>query len=177
MSQIILGVGTIKGAFLFTSNESRKNWKMSAPLLPGWEVSAMYIEPKAGGRIYAGTVHYAYGATIRVSDDMVTWRQIDNGPRYAADRGFQTSASGRSRRIQPIRTRCMRGSTKPEFLSPTIGRKLERNQIADRSTQPKKLVPRQWWIVSAHDCDRSEKSQPHVGWHQCSRCVPHNRCG
>ncbi len=91
LSQIILAVGTIKGAFLFTSDESRKDWKMSAPLLPGWEVSAMYVEPKSGGRIYAGTVHYAYGATVRVSDDMgANWRQIENGPRYEADRGFQT---------------------------------------------------------------------------------------
>src|ERR1700744_1460696 len=91
MSQIIVGVGTIKGAFLFHSDESRQNWQMSAPMLPGWEVSALHIEPRVGGRIYAGTVHFAYGATIRVSDDMgATWRQIENGPRYAADRGFQT---------------------------------------------------------------------------------------
>jgi photosystem II stability/assembly factor-like uncharacterized protein len=91
MSQIILAVGTIKGAFLFTSDEARTSWTMSDPLLPGWEVSAIYVEPRKGGRIYAGTVHFAYGATIRVSDDMgANWRQIENGPRYAADRGFQT---------------------------------------------------------------------------------------
>lgn len=91
MAQVLVCVGTIKGAFFFTSDESRTQWKMTGPHLPGWEVSAICIEPRAGGRIYLGTTHFVYGATIRVSDDQgATWQELPDRPHYSPESGFKT---------------------------------------------------------------------------------------
>lgn len=77
--------GTQKGAFFFHSDASRKEWKMTGPHLPGWEVSAVHRD--AGGRIYLGTTHYVYGATFRCSDDNgQTWREMKAKPEYAPEK-------------------------------------------------------------------------------------------
>jgi len=61
--------------------------------LPGWEVSAIHVDGVNGDRrIYAGTTHYSYGATIRASDDMgKTWQQMEARPTYAPEKGFKTT--------------------------------------------------------------------------------------
>ena len=62
---------------------------MTGPHLDGWEIYSLFGCPRTG-RILAGTSHFVYGPTIRVSDDMgQTWRQIEKGPSYGADRGFK----------------------------------------------------------------------------------------
>ncbi|MBC7783032.1 MAG: exo-alpha-sialidase [Burkholderiales bacterium] len=72
-------VGTAKGLFAFHSSDGR-SWHMDGPFLAGWEVSATLVK---AGRWYTGTTHYAYGATIRVSDDRgATWRQPEGQPRF-----------------------------------------------------------------------------------------------
>ncbi len=38
MSRIRLLVGTRKGAFILTSDASRKQWSISEPHCPGWEL-------------------------------------------------------------------------------------------------------------------------------------------
>jgi photosystem II stability/assembly factor-like uncharacterized protein len=82
-------VGTNKGIFLYTSDEGRKRWELKGPFLNGWEAYSVLGDSRQGNRIFAGTSHAAYGATIRVSDDFgETWRQIAEGPRYAAETGF-----------------------------------------------------------------------------------------
>ena len=82
-------IGTAKGAFFFHSDDDRQTWRMSGPYLDGWEVYSLYGCPRTG-RLFAGTSHFVYGPTIRVSDDQgKTWRQIEKGPSYAADRGFK----------------------------------------------------------------------------------------
>ena len=56
------------------------------PHLPGWEVSALHMDP--GGRIFLGTTHYVYGATFRVSDDMgQTWNELKGRPTYPESSG------------------------------------------------------------------------------------------
>ncbi|WP_159882129.1 WD40/YVTN/BNR-like repeat-containing protein [Paenibacillus puerhi] len=88
---IHLLVGTNKGLFRYKSPaEDRKNWELSGPFLPGWEVYSAFGDSRHGKRrILVGTSHAAYGATIRISDDEgATWSQIENGPAYSSESGF-----------------------------------------------------------------------------------------
>lgn len=82
-------IGTAKGAFFFHSDDDRRTWRMTGPHLDGWEVYSLYGCPRTG-RIFAGTSHFVYGPTIRVSEDGgLNWRQIEKGPSYSADRSFK----------------------------------------------------------------------------------------
>ena len=85
-SGTVVMVGTGKGAFFFRGDPSRKDWSLSGPHLAGWEISALHMD--RGGRIYAGTTHYSYGATFRVSDDMgKTWTELPGRPQYPESGG------------------------------------------------------------------------------------------
>lgn len=79
-------VGTTKGAFFFHSNADRRNWEMTGPHLDGWEIYSLCgVSSNGDGadRIFAGTSHYVFGPTIRVSDDLgSTWTQVEGSPQY-----------------------------------------------------------------------------------------------
>lgn len=106
MGQLLLMVGTTKGAFFFTSDEKRHKWEMSGPHLPGWEIYSLLCDGAGNGnsdggsnggsngtpRLLAGTAHYSFGATVRVSDDMgQSWQQPDGRPEYPKDSGFKVN--------------------------------------------------------------------------------------
>jgi hypothetical protein len=83
-------VGTIKGLFIYSSDENRREWTLSGPFLSGWEAYSVLGDSRYGQRIFAGVSHAAYGATIRISDDFgQTWTQIEKGPRYTKESGFK----------------------------------------------------------------------------------------
>lgn len=86
-------VGTNKGVFIYSSDKDRRQWKLEGPYLNGWEAYSVFGDSRNGRhRIYTGTSHAAYGATIRVSDDMgETWTQIADGPKYSQESGFSLS--------------------------------------------------------------------------------------
>ncbi len=87
--QVMILVGTKKGIFLFHSDEARQKWRFSGPHLAGWEVSSLHCDTVTG-RIWAGTNHYAYGPTFRVSDDLgETWTQLEARPAYPSETGWQ----------------------------------------------------------------------------------------
>jgi len=88
--QVTVFVGTTKGGFIFTSDEKRKQWKMSDILFKGWNVMHMQMDPR-DQRLHAATSHFVYGPTIHHSDDLgTTWTQAKQSP--ALSRG---SKSGR----------------------------------------------------------------------------------
>src|ERR1051325_1018558 len=63
-------VGTVKGAFLLSSDASRKRWQVSGPHFPGHVVYSMAYDGRAGRqRIWAGSMHWAFGTNMYSSDD------------------------------------------------------------------------------------------------------------
>ncbi|HET6567703.1 MAG TPA: hypothetical protein VFG50_07050 [Rhodothermales bacterium] len=89
-NHVMLLVGTTKGAFFFHSDAERREWRMTGPHLPGWEIYSLLGDLRHGQRIYAGTSHYVYGPTVRVSDDLgETWTELAESPKYAQDTGFK----------------------------------------------------------------------------------------
>src|SRR5437773_10643726 len=78
-------VGTTKGAFFFHADTTRRDWKMTGPHLDGWEIYSLCgldgdsqeshegregQEGRGSNRVFAGTSHFVYGPTIRVSQDL-----------------------------------------------------------------------------------------------------------
>jgi photosystem II stability/assembly factor-like uncharacterized protein len=85
--EALLLVGTMKGAFMFRSDKSRKKWRMDGPHFRGEAVYALLHDTRAGrARTYAATNSMHWGPTVRSSDDFgKTW----------------TSGEGRSVRFPP----------------------------------------------------------------------------
>ena len=72
---VIVLVGTMKGAFIFRSKSSRKSWEMGGPYFPGSAVYALAYDDRNGRhRIWAGPQSMHWGALLRSSDDFgKTW--------------------------------------------------------------------------------------------------------
>jgi len=72
---VLLLVGTMKGAFLFRSNKSRKKWEKGGPYFAGSAVYAMaYDDRKGRQRLWAGPTSMHWGNVLRSSDDFgKTW--------------------------------------------------------------------------------------------------------
>ena len=74
-------VGTRKGLFFVTGDESRRSWEVSDPELTGWEIMHAVQDPRDGA-IYACTTNWVYGSTVHKSTDRgKTWeRSTPLGP-------------------------------------------------------------------------------------------------
>jgi photosystem II stability/assembly factor-like uncharacterized protein len=72
---VLLLVGTMKGAFLFRSNKRRKKWEKAGPYFPGSAVYAMAYDARKGRhRLWAGPQSMHWGGLLRWSDDFGrTW--------------------------------------------------------------------------------------------------------
>lgn len=67
---VLLLVGTMKGAFLLRSGPERGTWEMGGPYLPGEAVYAMAWDGRNGRqRIWAGPHSMHWGGLLRSSDD------------------------------------------------------------------------------------------------------------
>ncbi len=67
---VLLLVGTMKGAFLMRSSGARSRWEVGGPYFPGHSVYAMAYDGRAGRRrVWASTGSMHWGAVLRSSDD------------------------------------------------------------------------------------------------------------
>ena len=72
---VLLLVGTMKGAFLFWSDRSRREWRSSGPHFRGETVYALAFDQRGGRRrILAGRQSFHWGSVVCASDDLgATW--------------------------------------------------------------------------------------------------------
>jgi len=83
MSGVRVLVGTRKGAFVLTSDGSRKTWDVSGPHFGGWEMYYLKGSPADPNRIYASQSTGWFGQLIQRSDDGgATWQPAGNEFRY-----------------------------------------------------------------------------------------------
>ncbi len=67
---VLLLVGTMKGAFILRANGRRKKWEIGGPYFPGNAVYAMNYDGRSGRhRIWAGPQSMHWGAVLRSTDD------------------------------------------------------------------------------------------------------------
>jgi hypothetical protein len=86
---VLVLVGTTKGAFILSSDESRKKWKVDGPHFPGESVYAVAYDERGGRtRTLMAAQSNHWGSTIRLSDDYgATW----TGPERQAVRFPESS--------------------------------------------------------------------------------------
>jgi photosystem II stability/assembly factor-like uncharacterized protein len=79
---VLLMVGTTKGAFLFTSGPDRRSWEVDGPHFPGEEVYALALDGREDTpRLWAAPGSAFWGTTLRRSDDLgATWSSKDERP-------------------------------------------------------------------------------------------------
>jgi len=72
---VVILVGTMKGAFVLRSDASRKKWQRGGPYFPGQAVYAMAYDDRGGAkRVWAAPASEHWGAVLRASDDFgKTW--------------------------------------------------------------------------------------------------------
>ena len=67
---VLVLVGTMKGAFIFSSDKSRRKWKVDGPHFPGEAVYSIAYDSRGGRtRTLVGAHSNHWGSTIRLSDD------------------------------------------------------------------------------------------------------------
>jgi len=80
--KLVLMIGTVKGVFLYATDEGREKWKLTGPHLGGWEIFSLCGDSR-NGRILAGTVSFEHGSTIRTSKDFgKTWVGVKRDPKF-----------------------------------------------------------------------------------------------
>src|SRR6267378_3460352 len=88
MTTLRLLVGTHKGAFVLTSDERRKDWKIEGPHFAGWDVYHVKGSPAEPNRLFASTSRGWFGQVIQRSDDGgATWQPIGNEFHYEGTPG------------------------------------------------------------------------------------------
>jgi hypothetical protein len=79
MSRVRVLVGTRKGAFILTSDGTRKEWDVTGPYFGGWEMYHIKGSPADPNRIYASQSSGWFGQTMQRSDDGGrTWVPVGN---------------------------------------------------------------------------------------------------
>src|SRR5215472_5133303 len=92
---ILLIVGTVKGAFIFTSDRSRGRWRMAGPYFKGQSIfSTAYLNGKKSPRILVGNFSMHWGAVVSWSDDFgATWSEPAEGNvKFPAGSGLSLNA-------------------------------------------------------------------------------------
>jgi photosystem II stability/assembly factor-like uncharacterized protein len=81
MSRVRLLIGTRKGAFILTSDGTRKQWDINGPHFGGWEMYHLKGSPADPNRVYASQTSGWFGQIIQRSDDGgKTWHQPGTAP-------------------------------------------------------------------------------------------------
>lgn len=79
MSSVRVLVGTRKGAFILSSDATRKSWKVDGPHFGGWEMYHVKGSPVDPNRLYASQSTSWFGQLIQRSDDGgATWNPVGN---------------------------------------------------------------------------------------------------
>ncbi|HZZ01092.1 MAG TPA: hypothetical protein VFE36_16135 [Candidatus Baltobacteraceae bacterium] len=98
MSSVRVLVGTRKGAFVLSSDGSRKNWQVDGPFFPGWEIYHVNGSPADPNRLYASQTSGWFGQQMQRSDDGgKTWNPVGNKFLYDGETGTHQWYDGTQR--------------------------------------------------------------------------------
>lgn len=83
---LLLMVGTRKGAFILHSAPSRQEWRLHGPYSPGSDVFHLTYDARSGGRLFAATNSMWFGPQVEFSQDLGgRWEQAAAQPRFAGN--------------------------------------------------------------------------------------------
>jgi len=88
MNSVRVLVGTKKGAFVLSSDESRKSWKVDGPHFAGWEIYHLKGSPADPDRLYASQSSGWFGQVLQRSNDGgKSWEAAGNEFKYEGTPG------------------------------------------------------------------------------------------
>ncbi len=83
-TRVLLLIGTKKGAFIFESDDARRDWTPRGPYCESWPINHIAGDP-ATGTIWAGGGNEWFGPAVWRSDDLgASWSHSSDGLAYAA---------------------------------------------------------------------------------------------
>ena len=86
---VVVLIGTRKGAFFFFSDADRSNWEMSGPHWPGSDIFHVVYDDRSTGRLFVVENNPIFGAQIHRSDDFgATWKDSTEEPSIGPNGGF-----------------------------------------------------------------------------------------
>jgi hypothetical protein len=91
---VVLMIGTTKGAFLLGSSPARRKWQFAGPYFPGEETYAMAMDQRSGSpALWAAPGSPFWGTTLRRSDDLgATWSpKEEHTVRFPEDAGLSVA--------------------------------------------------------------------------------------
>ena len=93
-TKVQLLVGTKKGAFIYTSDDSRRQWQISEPMMSGWFVNHLVADLRSDPpRLYAAANHAVWGPSVAKSTDGgETWDKRCEGLGFPEDMGVTVDA-------------------------------------------------------------------------------------
>jgi len=95
MSRVKVLVGTRKGAFILSSDASRKKWQVDGPHFAGWEVYHLKASPADPNRLYASQSSGWFGQVLQRSNDGgKSWEAVGNQFNYEGTPGTHTWYDG-----------------------------------------------------------------------------------
>jgi len=95
MAGVRVLVGTRKGAFVLTSDEARRDWKIDGPHFGGWEIYHLKGSPVDPDRIWASQSGDWFGQVIqRSTDGGQTWDAVGNDFSYEGEAGTHQHYDG-----------------------------------------------------------------------------------
>src|SRR5258707_6142957 len=86
---VVLLVGTMKGAFILRANARRRDWEIGGPYFPGHAVYALACDTRARRhRLWGGPNSMHLGGMVRSNDDFgQTWGKPGDGQGEVPDGG------------------------------------------------------------------------------------------
>ena len=89
--EILLMVGTKKGAFMFRSKDDRRTWKPIGPFFRGKQVYHFTYD-RRNETLLASVNSDQWGPTVAISHDMgITWKNSEKPPRFPEGSGLSVS--------------------------------------------------------------------------------------
>ena len=85
-------VGTRKGGFILSSDESRRDWKLSGPFNDYGDVFHMVYDSRNGGTVLSAVNSIMWGPGVQMSHDLgATWSDAERNPKVSDGSGRAVS--------------------------------------------------------------------------------------
>ncbi|TAM62154.1 exo-alpha-sialidase [bacterium] len=98
MSRVRVLVGTRKGAFVLSSDGTRRDWRVEGPFFAGWEIYHVNGSPAEPNRLYASQTSGWFGQVMQRSDDGgKSWEAVGNAFTYEGVPGTHQWYDGTAR--------------------------------------------------------------------------------
>ncbi|MDA1188515.1 MAG: hypothetical protein O2854_02375 [Chloroflexi bacterium] len=172
---VLLLVGTRKGAFVLSSDEARKKWRISGPHFTGSDVFHVTHDPRGDGAIFSAVNNPIWGSEVQRSYDLgKTWQSAGEGPAFK--KGTEKGSVNRVWHVEPGRAsepNVVYAGVDPCGTVPQRRRwcELDRNYLSHKPLFPPKLAARLRRTLPTQHGARPFQHSAHVGRHLFCRCI------